>query len=172
LPNARGVLVSTVVPSSPAEKAGLKPGDVIVKLGDREVPDAVSLRNHTANLDVGTKVPLSYYRGGKLQSVDVTIGELPGAPVLASFGLRVREIPPGEGDDSEGAVEIDQVVLGSPASRAGLKPRMRILGVGRTRVHNKAEYDRAVAALNPNEGLPLLIRFPDGQTGRVVLNPR
>ncbi|MHC5543287.1 2-alkenal reductase, partial [Singulisphaera rosea] len=56
-----------------------------------------------------------------------------------------------------------------PASRAGIRPGMRILAVGPTRVHNKAQYDSAVAALNQNTGLPLTIRTPDGQTATIVL---
>jgi len=169
LSNTRGALVLDVKGGSPAEQAGLKPGDVIVKLADEEVPDPTVLRNQTANLAVGSKTHLEFLREGKTRTVEVTIAELPSAPVLASFGYRLREVPKGEGPDGAGGLEIDQVVVGSPASRAGLKPGMRIAAVGRTPVRTKAEYDAAVAALNPNQGLPLVIQTPDGQTGPVIL---
>lgn len=169
LPEARGALVLEVRAGSPAEKAGLKVGDVIVKLAEKDVPDPSSLRNQTAGLSVGTAVSLSYFREGKLATVNVTIAELPGAPVLTALGFRLREVAPGEGADAGGAIEIDQIVDGSPASRAGIRPGMRILAVGPTRVHTKAQYDAAVAALNPSAGLPLMIRTPDGQTATLVL---
>ncbi len=169
LANTQGALVFEVKAGGPADQAGLKRGDVITKLADKDVADPTILRERTANLPVGSKVPVSFYRDGKLQSVEVTIAELPSAPVLASFGFRLREIPKGQGGEPGGGIEIDQVVVGSPASRAGLRPGMRIVSVGRTPVNTKAQYDSAIATLDPNQGLPLIIRTPDGQTGPVIL---
>ena len=65
LPDNRGVLVAQVQPGSPAEACGLKSGDVIVRLAGREVAGPAELRNLTANLDVGTKAPLEFYRDGR-----------------------------------------------------------------------------------------------------------
>ena len=65
LPSNRGALVAGVQPGSPAEVAGLKADDVIVKLANRDVADPAGLRNLTASLDAGTRVPLTYYRGGE-----------------------------------------------------------------------------------------------------------
>jgi serine protease Do len=169
LPDARGAVVAEVRAESPAAKAGLKLGDVIVKLAGKEVTSPVVLRNLTAELTVGSKVPLGFYREGKLQSVDVTIAELPGLPELASIGIRIREVPPEEGGGRRGAVEIDQVLRDSPADRARLRPGMRILAVGNTRVRTKAEYDAAIAALDRDQGLTLLVRTLDGQVGSVTL---
>jgi len=79
LPDTRGALVVGVQPGSPAAGAGLQPGDVIVKIGDREIRDPASLKNVTAGLDIGVKIPLTYYREGKPNTVDVTVAELPNA---------------------------------------------------------------------------------------------
>lgn len=169
IPEAKGALIKTVMANSPAEKAGLQPGDVIVELNGKEVPTPETLKNLTADLAVGSKVAVRFYRSGKLTSKDVTIGEFPGAPVLASFGFRVRELPGDEAEGADHSLEIDQVVADSPAFRMGLRTGMRILAVGRTPVHSKADYDAAVAALNPEQGLPLLVQTPDGQTGAVTI---
>lgn len=169
IPDGKGALVKTIVPGGPADKAGLLAGDVIVQLDGKDVADPNNLKRVTADLAVGSHVPIGFYRDGKRKTVDVTIAEFPGMPVLVSFGFRVREIPKEERLDSGGSLEIDQVVLESPAARAGLRPGLKILAVGRTPVQTKAEYDAAVAALNPEQGLPLLVQTPDGQTGSVSI---
>jgi serine protease Do len=80
LPEPRGALVTGVQPGSPAEGAGLQVGDVIVKIGDREIRDAASLKRTTAELAIGLKTRVAYYREGKLQDAEVTIAELPAQP--------------------------------------------------------------------------------------------
>jgi serine protease Do len=80
IPEPQGALVALVVPGSPAERAGLQADDVIVKIGDREVHDMRGLRNTTASLEIGSKTPMSFYRAGRLQTVEVTIGALPDEP--------------------------------------------------------------------------------------------
>jgi serine protease Do len=169
LPDGKGALIKGVISGSPAAKAGLLTGDVIVRLNGKDVPSPESLKQATADLAVGSRVPLSFYRGGKLSKVDVTIAEYPGAPVLASYGFQLREVPPEEDRKSEASLEIDRIVVASLAARTGLRPGMKILSVGRTPVHTKAEYDAAVAALNPEQGLTLLVQTPDGQTGAVTI---
>jgi len=169
LPDTKGAIVVGVQPGSPAERAGLQVGDVIVKLGDREVRDPASLRNETASLAIGLKAPVTYYREGKPRTVDVTVAELGASPVLATLGFRVREIHPPGADEGEVALVIDEVQPGSPAQRAGLQPGLRVVGVGLTPVRNKAEYDAAAAAFNPAEGLPLRIETPDGLTAFVTV---
>jgi serine protease Do len=77
LPEARGALVSDVQPDSPAARAGIQAGDVIVKILDKDIPDPQTLRNVTAGLAVGSKVNLTYFREGKPTTVEVTIGQMP-----------------------------------------------------------------------------------------------
>jgi serine protease Do len=78
LPGVKGARVVEVQPGSPASHAGLQPGDVIVKLGDREVADTISLKNAAADMPIGQITPVSFFRDGKPQTLDVTIAELPG----------------------------------------------------------------------------------------------
>jgi serine protease Do len=162
LPDNRGVLVAHVQPGSPAEACGLKSGDVIVRLAGREVAGPAELRNLTANLDVGTKAPLEFYRDGAARTVTVTIAELPDRPEFATLGFRVRETPLPDGKGS--VIEVDQVRAGSPAFHAGLRPGMKILGVARRPVRSLAEFDAAINGFNFERGLPLFVLTPDGQT--------
>jgi serine protease Do len=172
LPSSRGALVAVVQPGSPADRAGLKSGDVIVKLGERDVPDPAALRNVTASMDVGAKVPVTFYRQGEKQSLPVTIDELPPAPeVVAAFGFSVRPAPAGPEDTA--GLEIDRVVAGSPAFRDGLRPGMRILGVDQERVTTIAQFEAVTEKLDLRRGLPLLLELPDGRRAmRVVGGPQ
>jgi serine protease Do len=168
-PNNRGALVAEVQPGGPAERAGLKMGDVIVKLANQEVADGAALRNLTAGLDVGSKVPLMFYRQGRPQTVTVTIDELPPAPeVLGSLGFHVRPRPAAP-DGSGAAIEIDRVIPDSPAYQRGLRPGMRILAVGPERVDTVAQFETAVRKLDPKQALPLVVQSPDGRGGPVLI---
>lgn len=71
-----GVLVSEVVEDSPAQKAGLKDGDVILKYGDVEVEDSGDLSAAVRKTEPGQKVELTILRGGKTKKMDVEIGEM------------------------------------------------------------------------------------------------
>ncbi len=72
---ARGALVTEVVPTSPAEKAGIQVGDVIVKWGNRPVRNADELLFLVASSQPGSQVKVELYRGGQKQVVSVTVGE-------------------------------------------------------------------------------------------------
>jgi len=170
LPDNRGALVTHIQPGSPAERAGLRPGDVIVKLADHKIADAAGLRNLTAGLDVGSEVSLTFYRDGTARTAPVTIAELPPAPEVLSFlGFGVRERAAARGAGR--LVEVDQVVAGSLAYQDGLRPGMRITSVGEKKlpVSTLAQFEVAVRKLDPERGLLLEVQSPDGRSGFVRL---
>ena len=72
-----GALVVAVQRSSPANRAGLAPGDVIVRFGDRPIEEPDDLAALTLELEPGTKVPIEVQRDGKRQTMDVTLGTRP-----------------------------------------------------------------------------------------------
>ena len=76
LPSTRGALVSTVDAGSPAEKAGLRQGDVITQYNGRDVADYNQFRNAVANTLPGTKVSLTVLRDGHTETLSATVGEL------------------------------------------------------------------------------------------------
>ena len=76
-------------PGSPAERAGLKANDVVVKLAGHEIADPSGLKNVTSALDVGSEVAVKFYRDGEAKTVQVKIVEIPPAPEVLSI-LRVR----------------------------------------------------------------------------------
>jgi S1-C subfamily serine protease len=74
---AGGVLVSAVEKGGPADKAGIKPGDVIVSVNGKPTPSTEALSTVLGGLKPGRKVPVVVVRGGRRMTVNVTLGELP-----------------------------------------------------------------------------------------------
>jgi Do/DeqQ family serine protease len=148
LANVTGALVSQVVEGSPAEKAGIKAGDVVTAVNGKPVKDAASLRNAIGLLGVGERVDIALMRDGKPRRVTAVIGERDGA---SGGGGGDEETPAGhrglEGADladaQGGGVLVRAVAEGSPAAQRGLRNGDVIIGVGRTRVANLAEFRKA-----------------------------
>jgi serine protease Do len=83
LPKERGELVRTVVPGEPAARAGLRQGDVILKVGGRDVTPEETVSYLIANSSVGARVPLEIIRDGRRQTLTVQVGQRPTEEELA-----------------------------------------------------------------------------------------
>jgi serine protease Do len=83
LPKDRGEIVRSVQPNEPAARAGLQQGDVIVRVNGRDVNPDQTVSFLIANTPVGSKVPLEIIRGGKRQTLNVTVGQRPTEEELA-----------------------------------------------------------------------------------------
>lgn len=78
---AGGVLVTQVEPGGPAEQAGIKPGDVLLKVDDREISDGQALQRSVQSLQPGKKVMVTVQRDGKSKLIEVKLGERPAQSV-------------------------------------------------------------------------------------------
>ena len=76
LQNARGALVNSVVPGGPAERAGVRAGDVITAVNGTAIQDPNALRNSIARTPPGSEVTLTVWRNGREEQVRVRLGEL------------------------------------------------------------------------------------------------
>lgn len=172
IPEGTGALVSLVLPNSPAEKGGLKSGDVITKLNGETIVDSARLRVQIASLEVGSVVEVNYVRDGMPGKCSVTVGELGPAALIPmealGFSLRDQKIDPAQ-DDSPTALIIDAVIPGSPSANAGLRPGMQVISVGRTRVSSTQEFATVAARFNPNQGIPIGVMSPDGSLVSIIL---
>ncbi len=187
LPGEEGALVGSVAPDSPAEAAGLRPGDVIVRLNGETVSDARDLAWRVANEEPGATVTLDIVRDGSETSLEATLGDQeertaealepepapepdaePEDLAQRALGLELAEAR-GEvlerhdlPEDVTGVVVTD-VMEGTPAETMGLRPGDVISQVGRQQVTEPEEVYQATAqALERGvEGLVLLVRRDD-----------
>lgn len=131
LKQPRGALVSAVEKGSPAERAGLEPGDVIVRLGDREIKGSNDLPALVADIKPGTAVKLGIIRKGEAKDMTVTVGEMKsdklakagdGAVEKGRLGLAVRALSRDEQHQvgTSGGLLVEDVT--GPAARAGIQP--------------------------------------------------
>ncbi|NOY90484.1 MAG: PDZ domain-containing protein [Deltaproteobacteria bacterium] len=157
-----GALVNTVEPNSPAARAGLRPGDVVVRVGSRAVTDGRDLFAEVLRHDVGDTLAVGIRRRGRAQTLSVTTSERPGteqqvrrqAPVppqvpheRSAFGLRMDPLTPmvrrQMSYDGPGTMYLSGVDSSSAAERAGLRPGDVLIEADRRPVRNKADFTRA-----------------------------
>ena len=150
LKSARGVVVEQVMPDTAAEAAGIKAGDVIVNLNEREIASTRDLMARVANTPAGTEVEIGIVRDGKRRTLDAVIGSQGDAPSVARratlralAGAEVRDLPSDNELHGHG-VEVVAVAEGSWAERAGLETGDVILRVNRQPIGNVAELDEAL----------------------------
>ena len=188
LPAARGAIVSSVSPGSPAEAAGLKRGDVIVALNDQPVVDSNALRNQVASTAPGSNVSLTLLRDGRDTKVQLKLAELPargpeggaegsfpGEADSGRFGLTLEPLTPdlasrlGLGANEQGLV-VSRVDPAGSASEAGVRQGDVIQEVNRQPVRTVQEFNTATQRSGARPVLVLLNRR--GNVIYLTLRPR
>ncbi len=168
-----GVLVNAVQPDSPAAKAGLRQGDVVVGLNGRPVRNGRDLATQVAGIKAGDEAKLTYWRDGKEKVLGVTIGSQPSEQTAAletgeggeaQVGLALAPIDPaargqlGLERDTRGAV-VAEVEPSSKADESGVRPGDVIVGVAGKPVTDPAETVAAIrkAQQDKKEAVALLV---------------
>lgn len=148
-----GALVSSVERGSPAEKAGLEPGDVILKFNGKPVIRSGELPPLVSEQAPGSTATLDIWRKGKPREIRMTLGEVDSGAVAGrggreaaggKLGLAVRPMTPEErrSADVEGGIIVQNVGDG-PAARAGIRPGDIILSVNGEKVTSAEQLRRA-----------------------------
>src|SRR5579884_2262285 len=173
-----GITISSVVPGSPAERAGLKVGDTIVSVDGKTVKNGDELVNDIANRKPGSKVALGYYRSGKKDQADVTVadraklfasqlgneeeGGPSSAPKQSKLGVNVRDLTPEMADrlnvPSGQGVIVQDVKPGSFADDVGLTRGDVILEINKQKVNSTDDFDRIQSTLKSGQDVVFLVR--------------
>ena len=181
LKGAKGALVSGVENDSPADKAGLKRGDLVTALDGKKIEDATGLRNKVAATAPGTKTEVSLMRNGKELTLSMTLGEYHEKKVEKKTefanvlnGITVRELTPSMRDrmnlpDEVNGVVITNVSAESP-TRGVLQTNDVIEEVNRTPIGSAQEYESVVAKIGEKESVLLLV-YRNGGSLYLAINP-
>ena len=172
--NTKGSLITKVMPSSPAETAGLKKGDIVIRVNQRKVKNSSQLRNYIAEAGAWVDVTLEVIREGKSEIIKVTLDELKSASTTKPLktqsslvlGILVQDMSPDVikrlGYDPGTGVVITEVESGSPADQVGLQAGMVIAEVNRHPVRDEKEFQNALKNINTVQGVLLLMVRPKG----------
>ena len=185
LPQAGGALVAEVTTDSPAAKAGMEPGDVIVAVNGDRIADGRGLARAVADIAPGKEARITIRRAAAERDLTVQVAAQPDADrtVMADaaeahgrkLGVALAPITPqarqalGLQDDQKGTV-IAEVADGSPAEDAGLRAGDVIVAVGQTPVNNPEQATRAIrAGLGKGSSVALRI-LRDGRSAFVAVD--
>lgn len=182
LDSEKGALIASVFPDSPAEKGGLKQGDVVLKFDDQEIKEPFDLSAFVAQAAVGTKVKLLVLRDGKRGTLTVKIGKLEeekmaqaseGSAIQGKadiLGLTVRGLRAEEAEQigTNQGVLVERIEPGSPGEGTEIHEGDLILEVNQTKVNTLKDYNNIVKQLKKGSvvrlflargGLKLFIAF-------------
>ncbi|MEX2489211.1 MAG: DegQ family serine endoprotease, partial [Pseudomonadales bacterium] len=168
-----GALVTRVYPDSPAAKAGLKEGDIILEFDDRHIDLSSELPHIVGRTKAGSEVDVVVVRDGERISLDVTVGKLDESEVL---GSDEREGPPGTDSGNRLGVEVQslsannkeklgvdrgvvvtRVGAGGPARSAGIQRGDVITSINNEWIDSVSEFRAMVAELKANVAIPVRV---------------
>jgi len=170
LDRPRGALVSQVQEDSPAHKAGFQASDVILSFNGKTIENSADLPRMVGMAKPGTKVQMDVWRKGKVQQLNVVLGELPTENQVSSKdsksfsrgGLALSELSA----EQRQALDLDHGVLveeaTGDAARAGIRTGDVILAVNNVKIATVGEFRKAVAEVPVGKSLAILVRRGDG----------
>ena len=183
-----GAIVHLVLPGSPAEKAGLEPGDVVLNLNGQKIDSPSSLQGVVEQLTIGKSYPLEIVRDGKRQKLSVTIEQLPKDLTVArrgdpgdekpnskfdKYGLELqtltKDLARQFGLNGTSGVVVTGVEEGSAAEQAGIKAGDVIEKGGGQVVNSVEDFEKARTDFAGSDGFVLNIRSANGRRYFVVL---
>ena len=186
LPKAQGALVSSVEPGGPADKAGVQPGDIILKFNGHNVDTATDLPRMVGDTKPGTKSTITLWRKGQTREVPVTVAEMqpektakadqkkaptPKPRASNALGVAVSDIPADQMKSLKlhNGVQVDAV--DGPAARVGLQRGDIILRVGDTDITSAKQFEEVTSHLDASKMVALLVRRGEN-TQFVPVRPR
>lgn len=170
LDKPRGALISDIMAGSPAEKAGLRRGDIILSFAGKEIKDSRQLQLVVAETPVGQQVAVEIFRDGKTVKLSLATGNADSAAAskprsteaqASAFGLTVDELPRNRQAGGLSGVIVSGVEEDGTAAEAGIRPGDIVTSVNQKKVGNLADYSRAMKEAEQRGSAILLVRRGD-----------
>jgi len=169
LKERRGAIISEVFKGDPAERAGIRAGDVVTEINGRKIKDTHDLLLSIASFHVGDKVSIKVIRDGREMTFQVTVVERKDQPEVAAkggtyeqFGLAVENVTPEIarylGIPKNTGIIVVRVQNGSPADEVGIQPQDIILQVNKVKITSVKEFVREVSKKANKGNIMLLIK--------------
>jgi serine protease Do len=168
LDKLEGALISEVVKESPADKAGLKQGDIILECNSLPVKSLGSFRNEVSLMNPGIVVNLKINRKGQLIHIPVTLGTASSAlmsagGVVSKLGIEVDKLTAEQAKQlgysaSDEGVVITKVKPGSPAATAGMRPGFLVLAINHKKVTSIEDFNEAINGTENKNRVLVLVR--------------
>jgi len=167
LRQAKGALINDVLKGGPADKAGIRQGDVITGFNGTEVKDPGHLQRLVAEAGVGKPVRVTVSRDAKSLDLNMNLANADSAPKVQQRSQRGNEPQQGEADplglvvedlEQGNGVAVVEVARGSAAADAGMRHGDVIVSINRKRVANTADYERLVQQASATGNLTILAR--------------
>ena len=181
LKDERGALVSQVFKDSPAERAGIKQGDIILEFDEKEIKDFGDLSRIAASTRPGKKIKVKVFRAGKTLTLEATVDEMKEktevakAPSEEPLGITVQDITPeiarSLGLEEVSGVLVKQITPGSAAAEAGIRKGDVIQEVNRKPIKNVYSFGRAIEETKSQQTILFLIRRGENSLF-VTVSPR
>ena len=179
----KGAVIDSVVKGGPAEKSGLRKGDIVTALDGRPIPDAGTLRNQIANTPIGNSSKITILRNGKKQDVTVRVGNMKeevkalASVVKQRLGAEVRMVTPKEagkyGLPTGQGVAVTSVDPNGPLGQAGFEVGDMIAEVNGQAVTGLENFFELVTSLPPKQQTTLLaIDRKTGNSGYIQVTVR
>jgi len=177
LRHPRGALVAQVLAGSPAEKAGIKAGDVILSFDGKDVPTSSNLPPLVGAAKVGATAPVEVLRNGEEMTLDVLLAELPDddqiivssgqveSPAANRLGLVVKDLPEDQAEllgIEDGGVLVDSVEDG-PAQEGGIRAGDVILLFDNRPVPDKQAFRALLDSVKGGRSVAVLVQRGDGR---------
>ena len=180
LDNTKGSLITGVMPDTPAKKAGMRKGDVVIRINEKSIRDSNHLRNEIANAGAFADIEIELIRDGKSVIIQLKLDERPRKlgqikvapqPVptieqVEMLGMIVEELTEKTakqlGIETGSGIVIVEVKPGSPAEKTGLLPGMIVQEVERHAIANLSIFKELVSEMDPEKGILLLITSAKG----------
>jgi serine protease Do len=169
---AGGALVADVTKDGPADRAGIKTGDVIVEFDRKEIKDSADLPLQVARTAPGKTVQVKVLRNSKEMTLPLAVGEIKETKEIVTssaegnLGLKVQpvtaEIAENLGLDKAEGIVITAVQPGSPGDDAGLQQGDVISAINQRPVRTVSDYERAISEAGKNKSLLFLVKRGEG----------
>jgi serine protease Do len=179
-----GALVRSVESGSPADRAGVEPGDIITKYDGKVIERATDLQRMVGNTKPGTRATMTVFRKGGSRDLSVTVAEFEpekpirptsqkedrpkSSPAAQSVGLAVSDLTDAQKKDLKikGGVRVEGV--SESAARAGIREGDIIVQVGNADVNNVREFDATLGRIDKSKPIPVLLRRGELATYLVI----